>query len=160
MTRQYWKDGELIAGLTLAVLGGYVLLEASKWVIFNVEGPGPGFFPLGYGVLMLGLALALVFQRLTAEPPAAPAEPIDPGEKRGLIDAALTWIAIALSIPLMSALGFVVGFGLAVFFIVKVVFRRSFVTSFVMAAAIGGGLHFIFPVMLSAPLPVGKFWSF
>jgi hypothetical protein len=74
--------------------------------------------------------------------------------------AFLSWVGIIASIPLMWLLGFVVGFGLFVVFMVKVVFGRSWRASVITAVAIVAALHLIFPVLLGAPLPVGRFWSF
>ena len=158
MTTARWKDANFIAGLVLACLSIYILFTASHWTLFNTEGPGPGFFPVSYGLLMFGLSVALIYQRLTAsaeEPRAAYA-----ADRSGRMAAFLSWVGIIASIPLMWLLGFVVGFGLFVVFMVKVVFDRSWLTSVITAVAIVAALHLIFPVLLGAPLPVGRFWSF
>jgi putative tricarboxylic transport membrane protein len=144
--------------LVLACLSIYILYTASHWTLFNAEGPGPGFFPVSYGFLMLGLSVALMYQRLTAteaRPVAASVE-----DRAGRMAAFLSWAGIIASIPLMWLLGFVVGFGLFVVFMVKVVFGRSWQASVITAVAIVAALHLIFPVLLGAPLPVGRFWSF
>jgi len=146
VTTARWKDANFIAGLVLACLSIYILFTASHWTLFNTEGPGPGFFPVSYGLLMFGLS---------EEPRAAHA-----ADRSGRMAAFLSWVGIIASIPLMWLLGFVVGFGLFVVFMVKVVFDRSWLTSVITAVAIVAALHLIFPVLLGAPLPVGRFWSF
>ena len=60
------KDVNFLAGLALACLSIYILHTASRWTLFNAEGPGPGFFPMGYGLIMLGCSLVLIYQRITA----------------------------------------------------------------------------------------------
>jgi putative tricarboxylic transport membrane protein len=155
-----WKDANFLAGIALACLGIYILHTASRWTLFNVEGPGPGFFPVGYGLLMLGLSLVLIYQRVTAPVDTRPRPAATVEDRSGSVAALLSWVAIIASVPLMWLLGFVIGFGLFILFIVKVVFGRSWRTSLVTAAAIIAGLYIVFPVLLSAPLPVGRFWSF
>lgn len=153
------KDGNVLAGIGLVCLSAYILFTASRWTLFNAEGPGPGFFPVLYGLLMLACALVLIYQRMSA-PAGAAARPATEQDRSGFTAALMSWIAIIASIPLMYYLGFVVGFGLAMLFMVKVVFGRSWLTSLVTAAAVVIGLHIVFPVLLGAALPVGKFWSF
>jgi putative tricarboxylic transport membrane protein len=155
-----WKDANLLAGAGLACLSLYILYAASRWTLFSAEGPGPGFFPIVYGLLMLGLSLVLVYQRLTTPVERPLLRERTDTDRTGFVAALLTWTAIVASIPLMWLLGFTVGFGLAVLFMVKVVFGRSWPTSLITAAAISVGLYLVFPVMLSAPLPIGQFWSF
>jgi putative tricarboxylic transport membrane protein len=155
-----WKDANFLAGLGLACLSIYILYAASRWTLFNSEGPGPGFFPVGYGLLMLGFSLALIYQRVTAPVDARPKVAQTALDESGFRAALLSWVAIIASVPLMWLLGFTVGFGLAVLFMVKVVFGRSWLVSLVTAVAIVGGLYLVFPVLLGASLPVGRFWSF
>ena len=158
MTTTRWKDPNFVAGLVLACLSIYILYTASHWTLFNTEGPGPGFFPVSYGLLMFGLSIALIYQRITASE-ATPAE-THAADRAGRMAALMSWVGIIASIPLMWLLGFVVGFGLFVVFIVRVVFGRSWRTSVITAVAIVAALHLIFPILLGAPLPVGRFWSF
>lgn len=155
MTR-YFRDGDLLSGAALAVLAAYIIQASAQWTLFGPEGPGPGFFPLGYGVLMLGCSLALIVIALRRETPP-PIGEADPG---GTAAAFLTWGALAASIPLMWLLGFVVGFGIVVFVIVRFVFGRSLLGSAVTAASIVLALHLVFPVLLGSALPVGLWWKF
>jgi putative tricarboxylic transport membrane protein len=155
-----WKDVNFLAGLALACLSIYILHTASRWTLFNAEGPGPGFFPMGYGLIMLGCSLVLIYQRITAPVDTRPKVARTALDESGFKAALLSWIAIIASVPLMYFFGFVVGFGLAILFMVKVVFERSWRTSLITSGAIVAGLYLIFPVLLSAALPVSKFWSF
>ena len=155
-----WKDVNFLAGLALACLSIYILHTASRWTLFNAEGPGPGFFPMGYGLIMLGCSLVLIYQRVTAPADTRPKVAPTALDESGFKAALLSWVAIIASVPLMYFFGFVVGFGLAILFMVKVVFGRSWRTSLITSAAIVAGLCLVFPVLLSAPLPGGRLWSF
>lgn len=156
MTR-YFKDGDLLSGAALVILAAYIMQASSQWTLFGPEGPGPGFFPFGYGILMLGCSLALVAKALFDKRPRPEVEPADPA---GTVAALAAWGALAVSIPAMWLLGFIVGFGLILFFIIRFVFERTLLGSAVTAAAIVVALHIVFPVLLSSPLPVGLYWNF
>ena len=48
-------NADLWSGLALAALGGYIIVQASGWEYLGSDGPGPGFFPLWYGIAMAAL---------------------------------------------------------------------------------------------------------
>jgi hypothetical protein len=60
----------------------------------------------------------------------------------------------------MSLLGFVVGFGAALFFIIKFVFGQSYVRSIITALGTTVVLHVAFSMLLGVSLPAGMFWGF
>lgn len=148
--------GDLFASLGLIALSAYILKEGSGWVVYGSEGPGPGFFPIMYGVIMLGLSLYL-FQRSVRKGTGKSKGPLD---YQGIARALATWAALAVCVPLMVVVGFVVGFGFVALFLIRFVFERSWRTSIVTAVCIAIALHLVFPVMLDAPLPVGMLWGF
>lgn len=148
--------GDLFASLGLIALSAYILKEGSGWVVYGSEGPGPGFFPIMYGVIMLGLSLYL-FQRSVRKGTGKSKGPLD---YQGIARALATWAALAVCVPLMVVVGFVVGFGFVALFLIRFVFERSWRTSIITAVCIAIALHLVFPVMLDAPLPVGMLWGF
>ena len=148
--------GDLFASLGLIALSAYILREGSGWVVYGSEGPGPGFFPIMYGIVMLGLSLFL-FQRSVRKGTSKSKGPLD---YQGIARALATWAALAVCVPLMVVVGFVVGFGIVAFFLIRFVFERSYRTSAIVAICIAVALHLVFPVMLDAPLPVGMLWGF
>src|SRR5438067_6900983 len=96
------------SGLALAALGGYIVNEARRWEYLTPEGPGPGFFPLWYGVAMLALSLALVLA--STRGPAV--------DWRGTGRALAMWAALALCVALGKAIGFALSFAALTYFIV------------------------------------------
>ncbi|MGO4737065.1 tripartite tricarboxylate transporter TctB family protein [Bosea sp. 2KB_26] len=149
--------GDLLSGLFITALSIYIVTAAVPWGVYGAAGPGPAFFPLIYGGLMLVLGLVLLgrslFGRRTVsaagEPPA-----VDPEGRRA---AMATWLALAASIPAMMLLGFLGGFFLFAFFLIKVIFHKPLITSVVAAVAITGGLYLLFQVLLDVDLPLGMF---
>jgi putative tricarboxylic transport membrane protein len=159
MVRRNIAYGDLLSSAALIGLATYIMLEGRKWAIYGSEGPGPGFFPIMYGTAMLALSLYLL-QRSIRVGAAPRPEGKEPTDIKGVISALLTWVALAICIPMMLVLGFTVGFGLFAFVIIKVIFQRTYKTSLIAAASIAVTLHLIFPVLLQAPLPVGMLWGF
>jgi putative tricarboxylic transport membrane protein len=144
----------LLFGIAFVILGAYVCIEAFSWHVYNHTGPGPGFFPLVYGGIMAVLGFALAMKEVLRPDPVAAGEATSP------VLAIATLALLALSIPLMWVLGFVVGFGIALILIVRFIFSQSWTKSFLVAAGIVGALHVGFGELLQANLPEGMFWGF
>ena len=151
MRRAALRDSDVISGGLLATLGLYIVLEARNWTYSGPEGPGPGFFPIWYGILMIGLSVALIVSKL-----AATREREDGlTDWRAIGRALSTWFAFSVAVALLKPLGFLLSFALLTFFLVTVVFRRSPVTAAITALAVALGFQLTFPLALGVPLPVG-----
>jgi putative tricarboxylic transport membrane protein len=145
------RNGDVISGAVLAALGVYIILESSAWTYSSDDGPGPSFFPIWYGIAMVGLSLVLVATTLfKGDKP----EQLDwPGIGRALG----TWLAFAVSAVLMGWLGFLVSFAILTFFMIVVVFRQSVLTAAIVAVCASAGFYLVFPFALSVSLPAGVF---
>jgi putative tricarboxylic transport membrane protein len=146
-----FRDGDVISGGLLAALGLYIVLEARTWPYSGPAGPGPGFFPLWYGVLMVALSLVLVGGRIAK----ARVEDDRRADWGGIGRALGTWLAFVTAVALLKPLGFVLSLALLTFFIVAVIFRRSVMAAGLTAGAVALGFHLTFPVALGVQLPVG-----
>ena len=144
------KSGDLWSGIALAALGAYIVIQARQWEYLGPEGPGAGFFPLWYGIAILGLSVLLIVSHLRRG--SARGNAID-WTKLGR--ALSTWFALAVSVALFKPLGFVVSFALLTYFIVAVMYRRPLATAALVAVASAGGFYLVFDRALSVPLPVG-----
>lgn len=157
MPRQKIATADLISGFVLSCLGAYIVWQSSAWRIFGPEGPGPGFFPLFYGGLMFAVAAYIALRSLRRAPAESKAEAKD---HTGTWLALLTWAGLALSIPLMIVLGFVVGFSVFTFFLIRLVFGTSWLRALIAAVAISLSIYIVFPVLLAVDLPEAMFWGF
>ena len=131
------------SGLALAALGGYIVYTARGWEYLGQDGPGPGFFPVWYGVVMLVLSLILVFSSKQ-------------GEKldwRRIGRALVAWAAFAGAVALVKLAGFLVAFAALTFFIVAVMYRRPLVTAALVAIGVTAGFYVVFPLALGVALP-------
>jgi putative tricarboxylic transport membrane protein len=147
------KSTDLWAGLALAVLGIYIVVQAAHWEYLGPDGPGPGFFPLWYGIAMVVLSAALVVAALRGKLARAAAEAPFPWARVGR--ALLVWLAFTVSVALFNVLGFAVSFGLLCFFIVAVMYRRPLKVAAAVAVASALGFYLVFPLALGVSLPVG-----
>ena len=150
--KDFARGGDFWSGLVLAALGAYIVSEAWRWGYMTEEGPGPGFFPLWYGSLMVLLSLALVASAVLKRPAGTPRMAVrwnDVGR------ALACWAAFVASIALMPLAGFMVSFALLTWFIVAVMARRA--QRVALPLAVGGALFFyaLFELGLDLQLPHG-----
>jgi putative tricarboxylic transport membrane protein len=136
------RSPDFWSGLALAALGGFIVFRASGWEYLTPEGPGPGFFPLWYGIAMLALSLYLVVSPTDAR--------LDP---RGCRRALGTWAAIVVCIASLKWVSFVVSFAALAFFMVMMLYRKSTATAALVAVGMAAAFYVLFPLALGVPLP-------
>lgn len=151
----FTRKGDFWAGLALAALGVYIVSQAWGWNYMTEEGPGPGFFPLWYGTVMVLLSLALVAGTVLKD---------DPKRQKVLrwseLRRAMTcWVALAVCVAIIKYVGFMIAFGLLTWFIIAIMFKRP--QKVALAYAIGGavGFYALFSWALELQLPIGTLFS-
>ena len=130
------------SGLALAALGGYIVVQARSWDYLTEDGPGPGFFPLWYGLGILACSAFLVFFGKDS-----------PSDWRGAGRALATWAALAVSVAVLKWVGFALSFAALTFFIVTVMYRRPPVVAALVALGVVAGFYAVFPLALGVALP-------
>ena len=150
-----WKalnKSELVAAGLLIALGILIVRSAARWVYITPDGPGPGFFPLwtGWAIIVLATVVALrhIYQVFRQQP-------VGRINWRGSARVLAGWAGLAVSIGLLKPLGFTLSFLLLVFFLVMVIFGRSFVAA--LSVGVGSALCFwlLFVKLLQVQLPAG-----
>jgi putative tricarboxylic transport membrane protein len=134
------------SGLVLGGLGAYIIVQASRWEYLGADGPGPGFFPLWYGVAMVGLSLALMVSCVRS----TSAETID---WSGAGRAFATWAALVVSVAALKVASFVVSFAALTFFIVTVMYRRPLWIGAVVGILAAAAFYAVFALALGVKLP-------
>jgi putative tricarboxylic transport membrane protein len=151
MQKNILKDGDVIAGAAAGALGVYITMTASKWTIMNEDGPGPGFFPMGYGIGLILLSAILILSRIKAQRTADE----EPTDWAGFARAGGTWVAFVVAAALMGVLGFYISFGLMTFTLVLLVFGRPLKSAFATGLLSAVGFYLVFGLILDVPLPIG-----
>lgn len=140
------RSADFGSGLALGGLGAYIIVQASRWEYLGADGPGPGFFPVWYGIAMVALSLALVFFSVTKENP-------DRIDWSGAGRAFATWGALAVAVALLKVAGFLVCFAALTFFVVAVMYRRPPWIAATVAVAAAAAFYLVFPLALGVKLP-------
>ena len=149
--QQIANKGDVISGAVLAALGVYIISEARQWNFSGPEGPGPGFFPIWYGVAMVVLSLFLVAASVL-RPSVKAKAPVD---WLGIGRALTVWAAFAVSIGLLKFIGFLTALALLTLFIVAVMYGKSWKLALTVAVGNAVGFYLVFPLALDLSLPVG-----
>jgi putative tricarboxylic transport membrane protein len=138
------RSADFWSGLVLGGLGAYIIVTASQWEYLGQDGPGPGFFPLWYGIAMSALSLVLVFSSLKSQ------TRIDWSDAPRALAA---WGAFALMCAAFKLTGFLPAFALLTFFLVAVMYRRPLKVAAAVSAALTAGFYLLFPLALGVKLP-------
>jgi putative tricarboxylic transport membrane protein len=146
------RDSDVLAGGVLAALGVYIIMQANRWEYMGFDGPGPGFFPLWYGLAITILSLWLVMARVLKlrRDGAGGVDWSGVGRTLG------TWALFSASVAVMPWLGFVISFALLTLVLVRVQFARTWRTALFTAIGLSVGFYVLFPLLLDVPLPAGK----
>ncbi len=151
MAQNHWRKGDVVSGAVLAALGIYVINEARQWTYSSAEGPGPGFFPLWYGIAMVVLSLVLIAGSFIRPAPGA-GKPVD---WRGTGRALTVWAAFAGCVALLKITGFLIALGLLTLFVVAVMYGKPLKVALAVAVGNAAGFYLVFPFALDVSLPVG-----
>lgn len=147
-----FNRGDVVSGSVLAALGVFIIIESRHWEYLGADGPGPGFFPLWYGIAMVALSLLLVGGSVLRPATGESAKGINWKE---VGHALATWGVFAGCIALLKVLGFLLSFGLFTLFVVAVMYRRPLPTALAVAVGSALGFYLLFPLALNVALPVG-----
>jgi putative tricarboxylic transport membrane protein len=135
--------GELLLALFFALLGALWIVAALRMPLWAGFVPQSGFMPLWYGIVLAGLAgaiLAFNRERKAEEPVGKP----------------LVLIAVvAATIAGFNLMGFAASVFLLLLALFAAVERLPIVRSIAVAAAVTALLLFVFRTWLGVPLPAG-----
>ncbi|HEX6530794.1 MAG TPA: tripartite tricarboxylate transporter TctB family protein [Burkholderiales bacterium] len=137
---------DFCSGLAFAGLGSYVIFQASRWEYVGSDGPGPGFFPLWYGIVMVALSLFLVVSSVKTSDTST----ID---WTGAGRAFATWAALVVAVALMKWTGFAVAFAALTCFIACVMYRRRLWVGALAGVVAAAAFYAVFALALDVKLP-------
>jgi putative tricarboxylic transport membrane protein len=139
-----------------ALAGGYLIVNRA-YPLDTLATPGPGVFPLGVGLLLIGLAtaqaIAVARSRASKEPfngPTLEAADVMRGRMLALAAVLVAYAAAAGVIGFLSA-----SFGVVVASS-RLLGARDWLRPLGLALAVTGAAHLIFVVWLGVPFPTGR----
>jgi putative tricarboxylic transport membrane protein len=151
MGKSFLRNGDVVSGAVLSALGMFIFLEARKWNYTGPDGPGPGFFPTWYGLIMVALSLVMIVNAArTGQSGEMPATDW-PALGRGLG----TWAAFTASIAAMPVIGFTMSFALLTAVLVAIVFKRPLLVAALSGAGLAAAFYLVFVFGLDVALPTG-----
>ena len=150
------KRADLITGVVLLVLSGYVIREALLMPPSATFGPGSGFLPFWLGLLLALLAVILLATTWRRQATEKDRKSPFPGT-RALIAIGSVLGGLAAYIVLLEILGFLADTFLYVAFLLGVVEREKWFMTLLVAASTTAGLYLIFQVLLRITLPSNMF---
>jgi putative tricarboxylic transport membrane protein len=149
------RDRDVLSGALLAALGIFILKTALQWTYMSPDGPGPGFFPLWYGIAMIALSLYLVIKSIAKPDPCALSDFNWPGVGRALG----TWVAFAVAVLAMDTIGFQASLGFLTFLMVWPILGKSLPVALATAILLPAGFWAVFSFALGINLPAGTIWK-
>ena len=148
------RNGDVISGAILSALGTFIIIQSAIWPYYSPDGPGPGFFPMWYGLLMVALALWLMISAAT-KPKAEAGKVFTVNTRRALT----VWLGLVVCLVAMAWIGFTTAFGLYTVFIGSYVLGRSLIAGVITAVASSAGFYIVFWEILGVQIPFGP-WGF
>lgn len=129
-----------------------LVIEQAIYVLRVFDGgqPGSGFFPLGLGIILAALSIALIIAN--REPDAKKVRLWSPGGWVRPLLAALLFAGYAL---VLEWLGYIISVFALVFLWLIVVERKNLRRAFLPGALSAVGVWLIFSILLNVPLPMG-----
>lgn len=148
------KKTDAITAVVLLAFSAYIIIGSLNMKLSSEYGPGPGFFPLGLGMILAILSLGLLWDGINPRKKDKPSPFKDP--KRTLT-AGLAILALVGYALLITKLGYLLTTFLLVLFLMGVVARDKVRTTLLTALGVTLLLYLIFQVGLDLNLPTGPF---
>lgn len=140
------------AGAAVVLAIGAAAVASALNLGYWDRGPGPGFFPLWTGVLLIGLALAWAVQTYLGK--ALPGQDRPAPGSRGQVS--LVVAGFAAVVLLLDVTGYQLTMFLFVLYLLLVVCRRRLLESLVFAVVAGVGVYALFANVLQVYLPTAS----
>ncbi len=146
---------DMVVGVLAVLMGTYAILGAREMEYDGIYGPGPGFFPIWLGGVMLLLGIGLLVSIFRSRG-RTKVKAFDLDRRRAL-RVGIAVGSLAASVWLYQYLGFMVGFGLFVVTALVVLDRLPWYKVAAVAVLMPVGFWGIFSKGLNIDIPKGIF---
>jgi hypothetical protein len=145
---------EVIGGALMLLFGAVTAYFSLRMPVGTFRAAGSGLFPLGLGILLMGLSIVLLIKAGAQRKPVAEKKPSDE-LSQPTKQVILFTSAIALAILLFKELGYPLMSFLLLLALLRILGVRSWAYSLSLSLLTATGAYFLFVVWLQIPLPKG-----
>jgi len=147
------KHRDLISGVFWLAIGMILSIWSSGYEIGSLVQPGPGFLPLGLGILLILLSLIVLLEakKSSATGQAASLPSTAGGWKR----VAYTVLVLILTASFYEKAGYLLTFFLLMMLLMAGAGGQSWKRILLVALFSTLGVHLVFVLLLGQPLPRG-----
>lgn len=141
-----------VAGILLLLFAVWFGVAARRYPYWSETGPGSGFLPFWLSLAMGVLAVLLL---LTAARPGSPADEAWVPRGRSLLRLIAVAVTTVLFTLVLDRLGMILGSGVFLFVLLRLVEGYSWARSLAIAAGGAAGMYLLFVRWLGVPFPTG-----
>lgn len=138
----------------MLLFGAVTAYFSLRMPVGTFRSAGSGLFPLGLGILLMGLSIVLLIKAGAQRKPAAEKKPSDELSQSAK-QVILFTSAIALAILLFKELGYPLMSFLLLLALLRILGVRGWAYSLSLSLLTATGAYFLFVVWLQIPLPKG-----
>jgi putative tricarboxylic transport membrane protein len=150
------KKADMITGVVLLALSGFVIQETWRMPPSATFGPGPAFLPFWLGVLLAVFATILFVSSWRRPATEKEHNAIFPG-KQALLAITLVMVGLGIYIFLIEVLGYLADTFLFIVFLMKAVEREKWPLTLMIAVGTTAVLFITFQFLLQITLPSNMF---
>ena len=150
------KKADMIAGVVLLALAGFVIQETWRMPSSATFGPSAGFLPFWLAVLLALFATILFISAWRRQATEKDNDSLFP-EKQALLAIMLVLVGLAVYILLIEVLGYLVDTFLFIVFLMKAVEREKWPLTLMIAVGTTVVLFLTFQFLLKITLPSNMF---
>jgi len=146
--------GEVIGGILIFCFGVVTAYFSLRIPLGTFRAAGSGLFPLGLGILLMGLSIVLLIKAYVQGKPTKEKKPLSevPWSVKQVI---LFMGAIALATLLFKQLGYPLMWFLLLFALLRILGVRRWALNLSLCFLTATGAYFLFVLWLQIPLPKG-----
>lgn len=138
------------------ILGLTISIWSATFPFGGMEDPGPAYFPLGAGLIIIVFGVVMFFQttKRKESDPLKPSRPLIP-HRAAVMRVLFCLVGMSLATALFEILGFVLTMFLMILFMMRTIEPQKWRTALFYSLISALGSLFVFKVLLKTSLPSG-----
>jgi hypothetical protein len=149
------KSSDLISVIFWLVVGLLLSFWSTRYQIGSLAQPGPGFYPLGLGILLIFFSLTLLGQGIRSPQATKKAAPSSFSVSGGWKRVAYVVLVLVLLAFFFETIGYLLTFFLLIMLLMAGAGLQSWKRILLVAFFSALGIYLVFVLLLQQPLPRG-----